>query len=78
MQFFPITNSLLVAYCLKGGVAADPEKIKAIMEWPTSNNVNEVRSFPDWQDTMGDSLITSPRQATPLHPCKGKERCSSG
>lgn len=23
----------------------DPEKIKAIMEWPTQKNVDEVRSF---------------------------------
>jgi hypothetical protein len=27
------------------GVAVDPEKIKAIMDWPTPRNVSEVRSF---------------------------------
>jgi hypothetical protein len=27
------------------GVAADPEKVRAIRDWPTPNNVHEVRSF---------------------------------
>jgi hypothetical protein len=27
------------------GIAMDPTKVKAIMEWPTLTNVAEVRSF---------------------------------
>jgi hypothetical protein len=27
------------------GVAADPEKVRTILDWPTPNNVHEVRSF---------------------------------
>jgi hypothetical protein len=30
---------------LEDGVALDPEKINAIMDWPTPRNVSEVRSF---------------------------------
>jgi hypothetical protein len=29
----------------KDGVAVDPEKIEAIIEWSVPNNVTEVRSF---------------------------------
>jgi len=29
----------------KNGVHVDPTKIKVIQEWPTPNNVGEVRSF---------------------------------
>jgi len=29
----------------KDGVHVDPEKIKAIQEWPTPTNVGEVRNF---------------------------------
>ena len=27
------------------GLKMDPEKVKAILEWPTPENVSEVRSF---------------------------------
>jgi hypothetical protein len=27
------------------GISVDPEKVKAIMEWPVLKNVHEVRSF---------------------------------
>ena len=27
------------------GVSADPEKVRAIVEWPTPSNVHDVRSF---------------------------------
>jgi hypothetical protein len=29
-----------------GGVSADPQKIKAIVDWPEPKNIHEVRSFP--------------------------------
>jgi len=29
----------------KEGIKVDPQKIKAIMEWPRATNVTEVRSF---------------------------------
>ena len=29
----------------KEGIAVDPNKIRAIMEWETPRNVDEVRSF---------------------------------
>ena len=30
---------------LADGLKMDPEKVKAILEWPTPQNVGEVRSF---------------------------------
>jgi hypothetical protein len=27
------------------GVAVDPDKIRSIMEWPTSKDVSDIRSF---------------------------------
>jgi len=35
----------LVFIANKNGVHVDPEKIKAIQEWPTQQNVGDVRSF---------------------------------
>jgi len=35
----------LVFLVNKNGVHVDPEKIKAIQEWPTPQNVGDVRSF---------------------------------
>jgi hypothetical protein len=39
------TNSLLGHIISKDGIAVDPEKIEAIREWSTPNNVAKVRSF---------------------------------
>ena len=29
----------------KDGIAMDPEKVKAVVEWPTPKSVTEIRSF---------------------------------
>ena len=29
----------------RDGIAVDPEKIKAVVEWPTPKSVTEIRSF---------------------------------
>ena len=31
----------------KDGIAVDPEKIKAVVEWPAPKSVTEIRSFLD-------------------------------
>ena len=33
---------------LVDGLEMDPKKVKEILEWPTPNNVSEVRSFHYW------------------------------
>ena len=52
------------------GISVDPEKIEAIMNWPTPRNVTDVRSFMGLQDTTGDSLRDSPKLHMPSLLCK--------
>lgn len=47
------------------GTSVDPEKVKAIMDWPISKNVHEVRSFMGlaiyyWRFVKGFSKIAKP------------------
>nr|KYP59055.1 Transposon Ty3-I Gag-Pol polyprotein [Cajanus cajan] len=43
---FCVDNVIFLRFVVsKQGVHVDPEKIKAIQEWPTPTNVSEVRSF---------------------------------
>ena len=44
-SFFQIEVRYLGHVVSKEGIVVDPEKIIAIMEWPTHSNVDEVRSF---------------------------------
>jgi hypothetical protein len=45
MLFLSIEDSLLRACHSGEGIAVDPAKVEAIMEWPTLTNVIEVRTF---------------------------------
>jgi hypothetical protein len=38
-------NSLFRTYHFGEGISMEPEKVKAIMEWPVPKNAHEVRSF---------------------------------
>lgn len=44
-DFFQSQIHYLEHIVSKEGIKVDPEKIKAIMEWPTLKNVDEIRSF---------------------------------
>ena len=44
----------------KEGVSTDPDKIKAVTEWPQPTTVTEIRSFLGF-NTIGDLFPTSPR-----------------
>ena len=52
------------------GIFVDPEKIEAIMNWPTPRNVTDVRYFMGLQDTTEDSLKDSPKLYMPSLLCK--------
>ena len=39
----------------KEGLRMDPEKVQAIMEWPSPKNVFEVRRFIVWQVSTENS-----------------------
>lgn len=43
MQFLLVSDSLIRTGCFQGGDIMNMKKIKAIMEWPTPRNVDEVR-----------------------------------
>ena len=43
---FYVDNVVFLGFIInKNGVHVDPKKIKAIKEWPTPQNVGDVRSF---------------------------------
>ena len=42
------------------GVSADPEKIRAIVEWPVPKSVHDVRSFHGYQSRKSINLIPLP------------------
>ena len=44
-EFFKAKVSFLGHIISKNGIEMDPEKVKAIVEWPAPTNVQEVRSF---------------------------------
>lgn len=44
-DFFKTEISYLGHIISGDGIAVDPAKIRAIVEWPTPTNVSEVRSF---------------------------------
>ena len=52
------------------GISVDPEKIEAIMNWPTPRNVMDVRSFMGLVDTTRGSLRYFPKLHMPSLLCK--------
>ena len=41
-----LQKSLFLGYILsKDGLKVDPEKVKAILDWPVPSNVKEIQSF---------------------------------
>jgi len=54
------------------------ENIKAIIEWSTARNVDEVRSFMGLVVITGSLLGTSHGLAIKLHICRGKGRSLNG
>lgn len=71
-DFFKIQVQNLGHVISKEGAVVEPEKMKAVMEWPTLRNVMEVKSFVGWQDIIGDSSVTFRKLDIQLQLCKGK------
>ena len=44
-SFFELEIHYLGHVIIGDGIAVDPAKVEAILEWPTPKNVHEVRSF---------------------------------
>jgi len=43
---FDVTETTFLGYILsKDGLKVDPEKVKAILDWPVPSNVKEIQSF---------------------------------
>ena len=55
------------------GISVDPEKIEAIMNWPTPRNVTDVRFFMGLVGYYRDSLNDSPRLHIPSLLFKRRE-----
>jgi hypothetical protein len=77
-SFFQTEVHYLGHVVSKEGIAVDPEKIRAIMEWVAPKNVDEVRSFMGWQAIIGGSSGTSHRFLILSHHCRGKVRSLNG
>ena len=45
MTSIEVEFGIWVTLSQKKGISVDPEKIEAIMNWPTPRNVTDVRSF---------------------------------
>ena len=58
------------------GVATDPEKVRAVAEWPTPKCVKEVRSFVGLASYYRRFVCGFAEVASPLHALTGKARAS--
>eukprot|EP00253_Pinus_taeda_P012645 PITA_12645 len=56
-DFFKEEIQYLGHVITKEGTAVDPEKIKAIMDWPVPKDVADVRSLWDWLDIIGAPIL---------------------
>lgn len=45
LRSLPLCNKNLLRLLSAQGIAADPEKVRAIREWPEPKSISEVRSF---------------------------------
>ncbi|KAL0394755.1 UNVERIFIED_CONTAM: Retrovirus-related Pol polyprotein from transposon.6 [Sesamum latifolium] len=53
---FWIREVTFLGHVISGdGLAVDPSKVEAIVEWKRPENVTEVRSFLGWQDIIEDA-----------------------
>lgn len=61
----------------KKGISTDPEKIKAVMEWPRPSTVKEVRAFVAFCSFYRRFIEGFAKVASPLHDLMGGESTAS-
>lgn len=54
LRSLPLCNKNLIRLLSAQGIAADPEKVRAIREWPEPKSISEVRSFHGLELYIGD------------------------
>lgn len=62
----------------KEGISIDPKNIKAIMEWPTSKNVREIRSFMELEGYYRRFIRKISKIGHPITSLQRKERNLNG
>ncbi len=73
-HFFKKSVSYLGHVVSEEGVATDPEKIRAVKEWPTPKNVSELRSFLGLCSYYRKYIQSFSQIAKPLHVLTEKNR----
>lgn len=78
-EFFARTGKFL-GYIIKPGegLETDPEKIQAIVDWPTPTRVKELRGFLGFANFYRDFVPEFSRIATPLTTMTTKEAIGGG
>ena len=73
-RFFQRSVSFLGHIISHEGIGTDPEKTRAIMEWPTPTNVEEVRSFVGLASYYRRYVRDFAKIAAPLHALMKKNQ----
>ena len=66
-EFFRSSLKYLGHIVSKNGIATDPRKVKAILEWPKPKTVTEVRSFTGFTNYYRRFIKGYAKVASPLH-----------
>ncbi|XP_064105102.1 uncharacterized protein LOC135214699 [Macrobrachium nipponense] len=56
------------------GIAADPDKVSAICDFPTPSNITDIRSFMGLVNQLADFTPNIAAAAQPLHPLMSPKR----
>ena len=72
-EFFQSSLKYLGHIVSKNGIATDPRKVKAILDWPKPRTVTEVRSFTGFTNYYRRFIKGYAKVARPLHELKSGE-----